>query len=92
MMAAICCTVGLAAQAQFTISGTVHDAKKNEALIGAAIQLQDQSRAALTDEQGRFELKNVKAGKHVLTVRFLGYAEGKKRSGSIRRSSAGFLA
>ncbi len=78
MMAAICCTVGLSAQAQFTISGTVHDAKKNEALIGAAIQLQDQSRAALTDEQGRFELKNVKAGKHVLTVRFLGYAEGKK--------------
>ncbi|MBS1506943.1 MAG: TonB-dependent receptor [Bacteroidetes bacterium] len=72
---AICCLLGASAWAQFTISGEVRDAKTKAALVGATVQLENQNRGATTDEQGRFELKNVSAGKHVLVVRFLGYAE-----------------
>ncbi len=46
--------------------------------MGATIQIEDQSRGAITDEQGHFELKNVKAGKQILSVRFLGYTDERK--------------
>jgi iron complex outermembrane receptor protein len=74
------CLIGLNTLAQFTVSGTVRDSKTNEVLVGATVQLENQSRGTITDEQGRFELKNVKAGKQVVTVRFLGYAEEKKEA------------
>src|SRR6478609_3924215 len=73
-----CCLLGLNSLAQFTISGTVHDSKTNEVLVGATIQVSDQSRGTITDEQGRYELKKVASGKQILTVRFLGYTEEKK--------------
>lgn len=72
------CLIGLHATAQFTLSGTVRDAKTKEVLVGATVQLENQSRGTVTDEQGRFELKNVPAGEQVLTIRFLGYGEEKK--------------
>jgi iron complex outermembrane receptor protein len=75
---ALCCLLGASAWAQFTISGEVRDAKTKTALVGATIQLENQNRGATSDEQGRFELKNVKAGKQILVARFLGYAEQKR--------------
>lgn len=75
---ALCCLVWASAWAQFTISGEVRDAKTKTALVGATVQLENQNRGATTDEQGRFELKNVKAGKQILVARFLGYAEQKR--------------
>lgn len=77
-MTAFCCCLGFNTLAQFTISGAMRDSKTNEALVGATIQLEDQSRGAVTDDQGRFELKNVKSGKQFLVARFLGYSEEKK--------------
>jgi len=73
-----CCLLGLNALAQFTISGTVRDSKSNEVLVGATIQINDQNRGAITDEQGHYELKKVASGKQTLTVHFLGYKEEKK--------------
>jgi len=73
-----CCLLGLNALAQFTISGAVRDSKTNEVLVGATIQVSDQSRGTITDEQGRYELKNVANGKQILTVHFLGYNEENK--------------
>jgi iron complex outermembrane receptor protein len=78
VMTAIGCLLGLNALAQFTVSGAVRDSKTDKVLVGATVQLENQSRGTSTDEQGRFELKNVKAGRQVLAVRFLGYAEEKK--------------
>jgi len=75
---AIGCLLGFNALAQFTISGAVRNSKTKEALVGATIQIEDQSRGAITDEQGHYELKNVKAGRQLLSVRFLGYKEEKK--------------
>src|SRR5258707_8355272 len=78
LMTALSCMLGFNTLAQFTISGAVRHSKSNEALVGATIQIEDQSRGAITDEQGHFELKNVKAGKQILSVRFLGYMDEKK--------------
>ncbi len=75
MMAAISCSLSLSALAQFTIRGTVRDAQTKELLVGATIQLENQKRYAVTDEQGRFELKGIPAGQHDLLVKFLGYQE-----------------
>ncbi len=74
---AIGCLLGLSALAQFTITGVVHDLK-NRPLIGATVQIENQGRGAITDEQGGFEMKNVKAGKQILIARFLGYSEMRK--------------
>jgi len=73
--AAVGCLLGLNALAQFTISGSVRNSKTNEALVGAIVQIENQNRGAFTDEQGHFDLKNVKSGKQTAIVRFLGYAE-----------------
>src|SRR5690349_17171391 len=78
LLTAWCCLLGLNALAQFTISGTVRDSKSNEVLVGATILINDQSRGAITDEQGRYELKKVTSGKQTITVHFLGYNEEKK--------------
>ncbi len=55
--------LGFDAFAQFTISGTVRDSKTNEALVGSTIQIEERSRGVITDDQGRFELRNVKSRK-----------------------------
>jgi len=72
------CLLGFNTLAQFTIAGAVRDSKTNEALAGATIQIEEQSRGTITDEQGHFELKNVKPGKRILSVRFLGYTDERK--------------
>ncbi len=77
-VAALSCLLGLTAQAQSTISGVVSDSKTKSPLVGAVVQLENRERGAITDDQGRFELKNVKDGKQIISARFLGYAEVKK--------------
>ena len=75
MMAAISCSLSLNALAQFTIGGTVRDAKTKEVLEGATIRLENQKLYGVTDEQGRFELRGIPTGKHDLLIKFLGYQE-----------------
>ena len=75
MMAAISCSLSLNALAQFTIGGTVRDAKTKEVLEGATIRLENQKQYGVTDEQGRFELRGIPTGKHDLLIKFLGYQE-----------------
>ncbi len=65
--------LSLNALAQFTISGTVRDAKTNEALGLASVQTEGYNSSAVTDELGRFELKGIPAGNYTLVIRFLGY-------------------
>ncbi len=75
MMAAISCSLSLNALAQFSIHGFVLDAKTKDVLAGATIQLTNQKRYAVTDEQGRFELKSIPSGEQELIIHFLGYLE-----------------
>ncbi len=75
MMAAIGCSLSLNALAQFSIGGTVRDAKTKELLTGATVQLENQKRYAVTDEQGRFELKSIPGGAQDVLIKFLGYQD-----------------
>lgn len=77
LMTALCCMLMLSAFAQSKISGTIRDSKTKEALVGAAVQVEN-ARGTTTDDQGRYELRNVSNGKQILVVRFLGYTEEKK--------------
>jgi outer membrane receptor protein involved in Fe transport len=54
------------------IEGTV-DAGDGGTLPGATVQLLQLERGTSTDANGRFSLSSVPAGRHVLTVRFVGY-------------------
>ena len=74
-MAAISCLLSLNTLAQFSVTGFVLDKKTKEALVGATIQLVNQKRHAVTDEQGRYELKSIPPGDQELIINFLGYEE-----------------
>ncbi|MGH7672817.1 MAG: carboxypeptidase regulatory-like domain-containing protein [Gemmatimonadales bacterium] len=64
----------LAVQApQATVTGTVRDGA-GERLAGAIVTLTDLSRAAATDADGRYVLRQVPAGPQHLTVRLIGHA------------------
>ena len=76
-VAIIGCTLSLNAMAQFTLRGNVRDAKSGETLVGATVQVENQNRYAVTDDQGRYELKKV-AGAQTLLIKFLGYQETKQ--------------
>lgn len=63
------------AQAQFTITGSIRDAKDNRSLAGATIQVDENKNAAVADEFGSFRFDKLPAGEHLLLVRFLGYQQ-----------------
>ncbi|MGH7567876.1 MAG: carboxypeptidase regulatory-like domain-containing protein [Gemmatimonadales bacterium] len=68
-------TVLLALQATpATIVGKVRDGETGRPLAGAVIVLTELGRAATSDADGRYELHQVPAGPHHITVRFIGYA------------------
>jgi iron complex outermembrane recepter protein len=76
-LTALSCLLGLTTQAQYTITGVINDSKTKSPLVGATVQLESQGRGAITDDQGRYEMKTVTGGKQVLMVRYLGYSEVK---------------
>ncbi len=63
------------AWSQYTVSGTVRDAKNNELLAGATLQTENVRRNTVTDDQGRFTLVNLPAGEYIIRIKFLGYTE-----------------
>lgn len=69
-------SVGAYAQV-FSISGTVQDAQRKEALAGATVQIQNSTRSAITDVAGKFLIPSLPSGNHTVIVRFLGFAEQK---------------
>jgi iron complex outermembrane recepter protein len=76
MMIVALATVSLTAKAQFTLSGKVRDAKTNEALVGASIQVEGASKITTSGEGGSFELKGI-SGPTVVRVTFIGYTQKK---------------
>ena len=58
--------------AQFNISGTVAE-KNNTILPGATIRLKGKSFTTTSNENGKYEFKNLPAGNYLISVSFLGY-------------------
>ena len=71
-VAALLLTAGAYAQ-QFTLTGTVRDARLVQPLVGSTVQLEGTNYFAVTNEHGKFRIDNVSAGKYTVVVRFVGF-------------------
>ena len=61
------------AWSQFSISGSVMDAKTGEKLIGAHIVLNNSFKAVVSDFDGKFTITGLKKGEYLLVTTFMGY-------------------
>lgn len=57
-----------------TVAGTVRNSETNEPLGGLIVALTDLNRTTLTDSAGHYVFRDVSAGPHHVTVRYLGFA------------------
>ncbi|HEY9115956.1 MAG TPA: TonB-dependent receptor, partial [Bacteroidales bacterium] len=60
-------------QAQFSISGKIISADKQEVLTGANVVVKDSYLATSSDIKGNFILKNLKPGTYSLLISYIGY-------------------
>lgn len=67
----ICCANSFLAQ-NFSISGTIKDAKNGETVIGATIFLKEINKFTSTNQYGFYSI-SAPAGKHTLVASYLGY-------------------
>jgi outer membrane receptor protein involved in Fe transport len=58
-----------------TLKGQVIDEDIKEPLIGAYVRIIGTYGATITDENGKFEIKNIKPGDYNINVTFMGYQE-----------------
>jgi len=58
-----------------SITGKVIDKKSGEALIGAAVSLIGTYKSAVTDLDGVYTIKNIKAGDYTVRATYIGYTE-----------------
>lgn len=67
------------AQRTGTIQGIILDATTQRPLASARIVVQGTDLAAITNDQGRYQIRGVPVGAHVLEVELLGYATTTRR-------------
>jgi TonB-dependent receptor len=60
------------------LKGVVRDARTGEGLPGAAVLVKNTRYSALTDGNGRYEIRNMLAGDYEIRVSYVGYAEQTK--------------
>ena len=65
-------TLGMFAQENFTISGTLSDATNGEGLIGASIRLADQPKGTITNVYGFYSFTLPK-GQYKVVYSYLGF-------------------
>jgi iron complex outermembrane recepter protein len=59
--------------AQNKISGQVKDAKTNETLTGATVYISDLKSGVSTNNNGDFEIENIKTGNYLIEISLVGY-------------------
>lgn len=59
--------------AQYTVSGTIKDAKSQEVLAGVTVSIENTNKGTVTDGNGSFQLKNVAEGTYTLRFSFIGF-------------------
>lgn len=58
-----------------SLNGLVIDSVSKEPLIGATVMIRSVKLGARTNKSGYFSIKNIPAGKHIISVSFIGYAK-----------------
>lgn len=66
------------ASAQFTISGKITDQKSGEVLPGATVSLENALFNTVTNVNGTYQFKNLKAGDYTIKVTYSGYKAEQK--------------
>ena len=66
-------TFSLSAFAQNNLTAIIKDAKSLEPIIGASLILRDLNMSSISDAEGRASISDIRDGKHVLEIRYLGY-------------------
>ena len=59
------------------LKGEVFDLEDGSPLIGATVRINYNNLGATTNFDGEFKIDNVKAGKYILSVSYIGYLEKK---------------
>jgi iron complex outermembrane recepter protein len=68
-------TFAALAQTNGTVTGKVLEVGSNEPLFGVSVLVVGTSKGAIVDLDGRFEIKNVAAGKQTLRFSYVGYED-----------------
>jgi len=89
MLAAMLLSAGAFAQQAF-ITGTVKDAKSNQVLTGATVQVSS-GLATATDEFGKFRFDKLQPGAYSVSVTFLGYTDKSEKISLTESSEIVFL-
>ncbi|MEO5569847.1 MAG: TonB-dependent receptor [Bacteroidia bacterium] len=64
--------------AQISISGIVKDSSTGKLLPGASLMIENSFLTSVSDNDGKFILKNIKTGKNKITVSYIGYQTAEK--------------
>jgi iron complex outermembrane receptor protein len=83
LITTLLCSIGLRAQQQGVIEGTVSDGETKQPLQGANVVVQGTTLGASTGADGTFRIVQVPPGKYTLAVSYVGYAV-KKQSLSVK--------
>jgi len=78
LLASILALIAFVASSQdcsYTIRGVVADAGSKEALIGAAVWIEELETGEVSDIHGEFRFSNLCKGTYTITVHYLGYEE-----------------
>ncbi|MFD1629699.1 SusC/RagA family TonB-linked outer membrane protein [Pseudopedobacter beijingensis] len=75
--------LNLSAQQTKLITGTVHDAELNDALIGVSVSVKGSTIGAVTDVNGKYSIKVPQNEKPVLVFRYLGYSPKEVATGEL---------
>lgn len=67
------------ATAQYSISGRIHDAEFDEVMPGASIYLPQIQKGVFSDENGEYEIKDLKPGEYLVRVEYDGYEPQNRR-------------
>ena len=69
----VCVFFAISLQAQSKFSGNIIDQSTNEKLLGVSVYANDLKVGAVTDENGHFEIQNLKNGSYLFEISYLGY-------------------
>jgi iron complex outermembrane receptor protein len=71
----IVCTIWLpiAVFPQFTISGKIFDSQNKAILPGAGITIENTFKSLISDDEGNFEIRNLKKGNYTIKFSYIGY-------------------
>lgn len=69
----LCCLFTAGAVSAESLTGLVRDANNQSFLVGARVSVDGTGRAATTDREGRFTMRDLAPGTYTVTVDYLGY-------------------